>query len=360
VSERRRGLGRGLGALIPTSPVRDSRADEQRQTPGDTFFAGSDGTDTGRGVAVSRETEVSGAGAVVADSAAWSGPDNALVPVTGAHFAEIPTEAITANPRQPREVFDEDAMAELVDSIREVGLLQPIVVRSLAGGRYELVMGERRWRAAVLAGLAAIPAIVRHTRDDAMLRDALLENLHRTDLNPLEEAAAYQQLLDDFGCTHDELATRIRRSRPQISNTLRLLKLPPAVQRRVAAGVLSAGHARALLALPDVEAQEWLAARIVAEGLSVRSVEEIVALGADAPPKRRASHAARPVAPRLADIAATLSERLDTRVKVDLGRRKGKVVIEFASIDDLERIVTFITANAGPTDPVEMPEAAWT
>jgi ParB family transcriptional regulator, chromosome partitioning protein len=359
VSERRRGLGRGLGALIPTSPVRDSSAVEQRQTPADVFFTGSDGADFGDGVAVSRETDVSGVGAVAAESAASSGSDG-LVPVAGAHFAEIPVEAITANPRQPREVFDEDAMAELVESIRAVGLLQPIVVRALAGGRYELVMGERRWRAAVLAGLAAIPAIVRDTRDDAMLRDALLENLHRTDLNPLEEAAAYQQLLDDFGCTQDELATRIRRSRPQISNTLRLLRLPPAVQRRLAAGVLSAGHARALLALPDVEAQERLAARIVAEGLSVRSVEEIVAVGADAPQKRRASHAARPVAPRLADIAATLSERLDTRVKVDLGRRKGKVVIEFASLDDLERIVTCIAADAAPAGPAEVPETAWT
>jgi ParB family transcriptional regulator, chromosome partitioning protein len=350
VSERRRGLGRGLGALIPTSPVRA----EQRNTPADVFSTGSDAAREAEGGSVPRETEAAEGGVAASDA------DRGLVPVAGAHFTEIPVEAITANPRPPREVFDEEAMAELVESIREVGLLQPIVVRELAADRYELVMGERRWRAAMQAELVAIPAIVRHTRDDAMLRDALLENLHRTDLNPLEEAAAYQQLLDDFGCTHDELATRIRRSRPQISNTLRLLKLPPTVQRRVAAGVLSAGHARALLALPDAVAQEQLAARIVAEGLSVRSVEEVVAVGTDTPSKRRTPHAARPIAPRLADIAATLSERLDTRVKVDLGRRKGKVTIEFASLDDLERIVTAVTADASPAGQLEQPQPAWT
>jgi ParB family transcriptional regulator, chromosome partitioning protein len=348
VSERRRGLGRGLGALIPTSPVRA----EQHQTPADVFFTGSDGEGSTEGDPVPRETGTIGDG-MAADAA------RRLVPVAGAYFTEIPVEAITANPRQPREDFDEEAMAELVESIREVGLLQPIVVRGVAEGQYELVMGERRWRAADRAGLAAIPAIVRHTRDDAMLRDALLENLHRTNLNPLEEAAAYQQLLDDFGCTHDELASRIRRSRPQISNTLRLLKLPPTVQRRVAAGVLSAGHARALLGMTDVAAQEQLAARIVAEGLSVRTVEEIVAVG-DNRPKTRAPHVPKPTAPRLVDIAATLSERLDTRVKVELGRRKGKVTIEFASIDDLERIVTAITRDAVPAGTTELPQPAWT
>jgi ParB family chromosome partitioning protein len=340
VSERRRGLGRGLGALIPTGPSRE-------KTPADVFFAGTDdrATDSAAdGGTVSRETLVGGAG--LANSEAG------LLPVTGAHLAKVPVEAIVANRRQPREVFDEEAMSELVDSIRAVGLLQPVVVRAVTRDRYELVMGERRWRAAVQAGLAAIPAIVRDTRDDAMLRDALLENLHRSDLNPLEEAAAYQQLLDDFGCTQDELAARIRRSRPQISNTLRLLKLPPTVQRRIAAGVLSAGHARALLGLPDATAQEQLAARIVAEGLSVRSVEEIVAVGGEAPAKSRASHSPRPVAPRLTDIAAALSERLDTRVRVDLGRRKGKVTIEFASLDDLERIVSSIMEPANHTASV--------
>jgi ParB family chromosome partitioning protein len=264
--------------------------------------------------------------------------------------------ALGPNPRQPRQVFDEDALAELAQSIREVGLLQPVVVRPVerAGDdpqqaeqsagegprspRYELVMGERRWRAAQLAGLDTIPAIVRTTGDDEMLRDALLENLHRSQLNPLEEAAAYQQLLDDFGCTQDELATRIGRSRPQISNTLRLLRLPPSVSRKVAAGVLSAGHARALLTLDDAEAQERLAARIVAEGLSVRAVEELVAVDGHSTPARR-RRAPRPVAPHADELADRLSDRLETRVRITLGATRGKITIEFASVDDLERIV---------------------
>jgi len=334
VSERRRGLGRGLGALIPTAPA---VAEVRAPSPVDVFFPSRADGNGAAGTTitltppdVSRETEES------------TGPD--LLPVAGAAFAEIPVELIRPNPRQPRQAFDEESMAELVMSIREIGLLQPIVVREVPDG-YELVMGERRWRATREAGLTTIPAIVRSTTDDAMLRDALLENLHRTELNPLEEAAAYQQLLDDFGCTHDELATRIGRSRPQISNTIRLLKLPPAVQRRVAAGVLSAGHARALLGLPDAGAQERLAQRIVAEGLSVRTVEEIVMLGGDPERPTRSPKPAKPVAPRLADIAARLSDRLDTRVKVDLGRSKGKVIIEFASIDDLERIVDSIAPS---------------
>jgi ParB family transcriptional regulator, chromosome partitioning protein len=252
-------------------------------------------------------------------------------------------DQITPNPKQPRSVFDEEAMDELIHSVKEIGLLQPVVVRRLAVDRYELVMGERRWRATQQAGLETIPAIVRETADDVMLRDALLENLHRSQLNPLEEAAAYQQMLDDFGCTQEVLATRIGRSRPQISNTLRLLKLPASVQRRVAAGVLSAGHARALLALPSGDAQERLAQRIVAEGLSVRSVEEIVAMGDmssdNATPSRRRN---RPVAPRLIDLADRLSDRFETRVKVDLGKTKGKITVEFASLDDLERIVTLM------------------
>ncbi|WP_116947891.1 ParB/RepB/Spo0J family partition protein [Jiangella endophytica] len=323
MAEKRRGLGRGLGALIPTADP--ASADALRKSPVDVFFPGGTPASNGSAPHVSRETAPD--------------DDDELLPVDGATFAEIPVDAIVPNLRQPRQVFDEDALAELVSSIQEVGLLQPIVVRQLETGRYELVMGERRWRATTEAGFPTIPAIVRTTRDDDMLRDALLENLHRSQLNPLEEAAAYQQLLDDFGCTHDELAVRIKRSRPQISNTLRLLKLPPLVQRRVAAGILSAGHARALLGLGDGAAQERLAQRIVAEGLSVRTVEEIVALDDAETPKARARRAARPVAPRLGDIASALSERLDTRVKVDLGRNKGKVTIEFASIDDLERIV---------------------
>jgi ParB family chromosome partitioning protein len=283
---------------------------------------------------------------VVAVPAAPQAHDDDLAPVPGARFAEIPVDSIVANPKQPRTVFDEEALDELKASIEEVGFLQPIVVRELSGGHFELVMGERRWRAAQALGRQVIPAIIRDTRDDAMLRDALLENIHRANLNPLEEAAAYQQLLEEFGATHDELARRIGRSRPQISNTIRLLNLPAQVQRRVAAGVLSAGHARALLALDDVELQESMAHRIVAEGFSVRATEELVALAvADgagvkkpAPTQRRA----KPTAPGLTDLADRLSGRFDTRVRVDLGRRKGKITIEFASIDDLERIVDII------------------
>jgi ParB family transcriptional regulator, chromosome partitioning protein len=325
VSDRRRGLGRGLGALIPTAPGKgDAPAPASGPSPVDLLIPGRPAPEA--------------PGEVGAEAA---GP-------VGAHFAEIPLDAITPNPRQPREVFDEEALAELVHSLREVGLLQPVVVRPIGdGSRYELIMGERRWRAAREAGFSAIPAIVRDTGDDDMLRDALLENLHRAQLNPLEEAAAYDQLLQDFGCTHDELAGRIGRSRPQISNTLRLLKLPPLVQRRVAAGVLSAGHARALLGLEDPDAQERLAQRAVAEGLSVRSVEEIVSLGGDpvaSPP--RAPRSATPVAPKLAVLADRLSNRFETRVKVDLGRSRGRIVVEFASIDDLERIVALMAPEA--------------
>jgi ParB family chromosome partitioning protein len=298
----RRGLGRGLGSLIPTAPVEDETGEEPT------------------------------AAAAHADGA----PE--LVRPEGSWFAELPADQIQPNQVQPRQVFDEDAMAELVHSIREVGLLQPIVVRQTSPHSYELVMGERRWRAAQRAGLTEVPAIVRATDDSDMLRDALLENLHRSQLNPLEEAAAYQQLLEDFGCTHDELASRIGRSRPQISNTIRLLKLSPAVQRRVAAGVLSAGHARSLLGVEDADQQDRLAARVVAEGISVRGLEEIVATGgaeAKAPTVRRN----KPVAPGLADLAERLSDRLETRVKVELGRHKGKITVEFASLDDLRRIV---------------------
>jgi ParB family chromosome partitioning protein len=285
----RRGLGRGLESLIPSSPA---------------------------------EAKESG-----------------LQVIDGARFAEIPLNQIVANPRQPRHVFDEDHMAELVHSIKEVGLLQPIVVREVAKDHYELIMGERRWRASGKAGLDTIGAIVRDTSDEDLLRDALLENLHRSNLNPLEEASAYQQLLEDFGCTHEELADRIGRSRPQISNTLRLLKLSPAVQRRVAAGVLSAGHARALVSVANPEIQDRLATRVVAEGLSVRALEEIVTVGPESTKRPAARQSPKVSAPRLADLAARLSERYDTRVKVDLGRSKGKVTVEFATLEDLERIV---------------------
>jgi ParB family chromosome partitioning protein len=269
----------------------------------------------------------------------------------GAVYREIDPSAIERNPRQPRQVFDEEALAELVHSIKEFGLMQPIVVRGMSGqpGRYQLVMGERRWRAAQEAGLATIPAIVRETADDSMLRDALLENIHRAQLNPLEEAAAYQQLLDEFEVTHDELAARIGRSRPLITNMIRLLRLPIAVQRRVAAGVLSAGHARALLSLDaGPEAQEELAARIVAEGLSVRATEEAVTLAnredtsPPSAPRRKPIHM-----PGLQDVAERLSTAFDTRVTVSLGKRKGKIVVEFGSVDDLQRIVDLMnSANA--------------
>ncbi|MBO0830407.1 MAG: ParB/RepB/Spo0J family partition protein [Actinobacteria bacterium] len=294
--QQKRGLGKGLGALIPTAPV---------------------------------------AGMPGAGGAAAGG----LVPISGAYLEEIPVDSVVPNPRQPREVFDEDALAELAASIESVGLLQPVVVRQASGGRYQLIMGERRWRASQLAGVEIIPAIVRDTSDDELLRNALIENLHREQLNPLEEAAAYQQLLDDFSVTHEELAKRVGRSRPHISNTIRLLSLPPAVQKRVAAGVLSAGHARALLSVEDPVAQDELAHRIVAEGLSVRAVEEIVALDGRPTRKARKAGGKAPVAPALKDLATRLSDALETRVKVELGHRKGKIVVEFATLDDLERIV---------------------
>ncbi len=307
----RRGLGRGLGALIPTAPIRT----DTPSVDGDGQF------DSG----------------------------HALTAVGGATYAELPVDRISPNSRQPREVFDEEAMAELVASITEVGLLQPVVVRETGAERYELVMGERRWRATRQAGLAAIPAIIRDTSDQDLLRNALLENLHRAQLNPLEEAAAYQQLLDDFGSTHEELAARLGRSRPQITNTVRLLKLSGPVQRRVAAGVLSAGHARALLGVESAVAQDRLAQRIVAEGLSVRAVEELVTVGefgdAESPRSRRRPGSV--VAPRLSDLAARLSERFDTRVRVALGKSKGRITVEYASLEDLDRIVDLMDPLRG-------------
>jgi len=345
VSEKRRGLGRGLGALIP-SGTESPRSDRER--PVDVFFPNTleprqDGTS--RAVtdhepdrpAEFVDTATVGIPAVVGD----------LVPVPGATFAEVPVADIRPNARQPRTVFDEEALDELVGSIREVGVLQPVVVRRVEDG-YELVMGERRWRAAQEAGLRTVPAIIRETADGDLLRDALLENLHRAQLNPLEEAAAYQQLLEDFGCTQEELAGRIHRSRPQISNTLRLLKLPPLVQRRVAAGVLSAGHARALLGLPDGAAMERLAQRVVAEGLSVRAVEEIVTLGGEEErPQRRTAPRPGERNEALDALSARLSDRFETRVKAVLGKSKGRLTIEFASVQDLNRILSAMA----PDDP---------
>ncbi|MEU2198616.1 ParB/RepB/Spo0J family partition protein [Isoptericola sp. NPDC019482] len=274
-----------------------------------------------------------------------------LKPVPGARFAEIPVDSIRPNTWQPRTVFDDGELDELVASIAEIGVLQPIVVRPDASEQeqYELIMGERRWRASQAAGLETIPAIVRETDDSDMLRDALLENLHRAALNPLEEAAAYRQLLDDFGCTHEELATRIARSRPQISNTLRLLKLPPLVQRRVAAGVLSAGHARALLSLSDGAEIERLAQRIVSEGLSVRATEEVVALltsGDVEAPTRRAPRAGQR-SEAMDELATRLADRFETRVKVSIGKTKGRLTVEFASVEDLNRILGVMA----PEDP---------
>jgi ParB family chromosome partitioning protein len=321
-ARKRSGLGRGLASLIPTGPAE-----------GDTSTFGPRMGDAAADVVI-------------------GGGVPEVAPDVGAVYREIEPSAIEPNPRQPRQVFDEEALAELVHSIREFGLMQPIVVRALtdapAGApRYQLVMGERRWRAAQEAGLATIPAIVRETGDESMLRDALLENIHRAQLNPLEEAAAYQQLLDEFGVTHDELAARIGRSRPLISNMIRLLRLPIAVQRRVAAGVLSAGHARALLSLEGgPERQEELAARIVAEGLSVRATEEAVTLANRAGPVTPSAPKRKPISmPGLQDVAERLSTAFDTRVTVSLGKRKGKIVVEFGSVDDLQRIVDLMSAS---------------
>ena len=407
MSEKRRGLGRGLGALIPSSaPVNAAGNGNAPSRPVDLFFPEARRTPTSGPAVVEEEApentesrpeaspsrgaakssadapeKLPAAGSVKrtpgkktepadSDAAASGSPgtdesvasandapedpkkshDVELVEVPGVRFAEIPVTDIHPNRKQPRSVFDEDDMAELVHSVREIGVLQPIVVRTSTekgGEPYELVMGERRWRAVQAAGLATIPAIVRDTTDDDLLRDALLENLHRSQLNPLEEAAAYQQLLEDFGTTHEQLADRIGRSRPQVSNTLRLLKLPPLVQRRVAASVISAGHARALLSLPDAAAMERLAQKIVAEGMSVRATEEAVTLY-QSPANPAKNNIPRPGArhERLDYLASSLSDRLDTNVKISLGARKGRVSIEFASVEDLNRIMDVLAPNS--------------
>lgn len=287
MSTRKGGLGRGLDALIPQSVI---------------------------------PTEIKTSSGVIT-----------------ANRDEIELSNISANPKQPRTNFDEEQLTELALSIKEVGLLQPPVVRSLGNGKYQLIMGERRFRAAKLAGLKTIPVIIRQTSDDQLLREAIVENIHRSQLNPLEEAAAYQQLLNDFNYTHDELAVKLSKSRPVITNTMRLLNLPVSVQRRVAAAVISAGHARALLSLTDEKEIENLANRIVAEGLTVRAVEEIVASGG-AKVKAGSVRSGKILAPKLKQISDDLADHLDTRVSVELGKKKGKIVIEFATIEDLERI----------------------
>lgn len=352
----RRGLGRGLGALIPTGPVEDDHASdgstgsalhgshEGANGAGQAGLGGS--TRTWGAAGASAATETPGTNGASGDGAAAE-----PLTVAGAYFAELPLAEITPNHWQPREVFEEEAMSELVHSITEVGLLQPVVVRKTGPHAYELVMGERRWRASQKAGLEVIPAIVRQTEDNDMLRDALLENLHRSQLNPLEEASAYAQMLEDFGCTHEELAQRIGRSRPQISNTLRLLKLSPAVQRRVAAGVLSAGHARSLLAIDDSDLQDRLAQRVVSEGISVRGLEEIVAVGEHGKGGARTPRR-KPTAPGLGDLAERLSDRFETRVKVDLGKAKGRITVEFASLEDLRRIVDIMDPRNRDDRPI--------
>lgn len=406
-ARRHSGLGRGLGALIPQAPEQASEPTQSAPSrPLDVFFpegsatrsrggsakellqpkrAGSSskkkrpamppvdvaaGVARGRvggkpGVSASNGTGGPATGREVADQAhavdrvsRETSDDAQLVPVPGASFAEIPIDQIVPNTKQPREVFNEEDLTELSASIKEVGVLQPVVVRTIPatgrstklkefiaekpGARYELIMGERRLRASELAGETTIPAIIRETEDGDLLRDALLENLHRSQLNPLEEASAYQQLMADFGATQDELAKRIARSRPQIANTLRLLKLPPSVQKKVAAQVISAGHARALLALSTPEEMERLADRIVQEGLSVRTTEEIVRLGkikAAAPPRSRRQQSLSPLGE---SVVSALSDAYDTRVSITEGRRKGKIVIEFAGADDLQRIADLI------------------
>lgn len=396
MAEKRRGLGRGIEALIPTVDT-SARPRDIFFEPGAPRTGTSNTADTGvsassevqaddvsretstarrtragsatvsrethtakRAQSVSRETSARSEASARSDGAAVAGEDageNNLIPVPGVTVASLNIADIQPNRWQPRDVFDEDDLEELSASIAEVGLLQPIVVRPAPEGSdkpYELIMGERRLRASGLAGLTEIPAVIRNTEDADMLRDALLENLHRANLNPLEEASAYQQLLDDFGITQEELARRIARSRPQISNTLRLLKLPAQVQRRVAAGVLSAGHARALLGLPDGAAMERLAQRIVAEGLSVRATEEIVALGEapSGPEKRRAPRVQKHQG-ELNDVASALAERLDTRVKVAMGARKGRITVDFASLEDLQRILDTLTPGISLNNQAE-------
>lgn len=310
---KRTGLGRGIGALIPTA--------DQTERPVDVFFPGA------------KIAPVSETPSTTADSA----PETELEAVPGIHLIQVDPQAIVPNPRQPRTHFNPEDLAELVHSVREFGVLQPVVVRKNGDGEYELIMGERRTRAAREAGLESIPAIVRDTADEDLLRDALLENLHRSELNPLEEASAYQQLLDDFGITQEELATRIGRSRPQISNTIRLLKLPVPVQQRVAAGVLTAGHARAILSVDSPEAMQRLADKVVNEDLSVRATEE----AAKSQPSAGKTPKPTPGARRayLDEVAGKLGDRLNTRVRISLGARKGQVTIDFASIQDLNRIL---------------------
>jgi ParB family chromosome partitioning protein len=328
---KRGGLGRGLAALIPTSaPVAEPAPERTDEAPAVSLVP-----------APPSASPFAAPAPPPARPAAPAEPEGALG-VPGAQLLELAVDDVVPNPKQPRQVFDDEALEELSHSVREFGLLQPIVVREngRVDGRvsYELIMGERRLRAARAAGLDTVPAIVRDTTDDAMLRDALLENIHRVQLNPLEEAAAYQQLLEEFGATHEELAAKIGRSRSQVTNTIRLMKLPVKVQTRVAAGVISAGHARALLGLQDADAQDALATRIVAEGMSVRATEEAVAMAAaEEPTTRRRTR--KISAPGVEELGTRLSDMFETKVKIQIGRAKGRIVVEFGSVDDLQRII---------------------
>jgi ParB family chromosome partitioning protein len=342
---KRGGLGRGLAALIPTSAPAPTHTPAARAA--EAAEHGGVGT-VERPDPVAHPGWTERASQPAAEATPAPAPPaeagaatelEAVRGVPGAQLREVPVSSVVPNPKQPRQVFDDEALDELTHSVREFGLLQPIVVREGADGGYELIMGERRLRAARAAELETVPAIVRFTADDALLRDALLENIHRVQLNPLEEAAAYQQLLEEFGATHEELAGRIGRSRSQVTNTIRLLKLPVKVQSRVAAGVLSAGHARALLGLPEAEAQEALATRIVAEGMSVRATEEAVSLAVAASPTAARRTNRKLSAPGVEDLASRLSDVFETKVKVQIGRAKGRIVVEFGSVDDLQRII---------------------
>lgn len=364
--QRKGGLGRGLAALIPTAPEQSPRLGEDAAD----LILGPRGSGQGssgprttpprsRRAAGGAATSAGSRGSRGGDTEAGDAPDVSRETTdlvdAGAVYREIAPSSIDPNPKQPRTYFDEEALAELAHSVKEFGLLQPIVVREMPGGRYQLIMGDRRWRASQRAELEAIPAIVRQTEDEDLLRDALLENIHRVQLNPLEEAAAYQQLLDEFEVTQSELASRIGRSRPAITNSIRLLQLPTAVQRRVAAGVLSAGHARALLGLEaGAAAQDELAARIVAEGLSVRATEEIVTLAnrdsGDAPEKPRTAPRGRQRDPELEAAAGRLSDRFETSVSVTMGRRKGRITIDVGDAEDLRRVLALLEGgSAGPS-----------
>jgi ParB family chromosome partitioning protein len=329
---KRGGLGRGLAALIPTSAPPAEQPAPASAAPAVTLVP-SPPAETPEAAA-----PTSAAAAPAAAPALPLAEVTGALGVPGAQLREVSVDEVVPNPKQPRQVFDDEALEELSHSVREFGLLQPIVVRENPDGGYELIMGERRLRAARAAGLDTVPAIVRDTTDDAMLRDALLENIHRVQLNPLEEAAAYQQLLEEFGATHEELASKIGRSRSQVTNTIRLMKLPVKVQTRLAAGVISAGHARALLGLQDAEAQDALATRIVAEGMSVRATEEAVAMAATERPTAR-RRARNITAPGVEELGSRLSDRFETKVKIQIGRAKGRIVVEFGSVDDLQRII---------------------